>query len=647
VNYKKSILLFLGIVLFLLVALFGAISDYLNDTKHIKNIELVQNKLAQLRYIDEVITQLQKERGLSAIYYENKSEKYALALNIQRKKTDFFINKASKHIDTKELILKRQKAIKTINTTQSRRFEAFMNYTNLIKSLLTQSELLILKTQNSDIKNSLLYYNHLNIMQESAGQLRAIIGSILTTKTISKQEYNEIIILNRVFDEHYKSVKGNIELELSFEKESIKSALSTIALITSITSLDDKIIQEIDMKPLTWFDVATSRVNVVRESIIQEMIHIDDVVDNSMKEADAIAMRHLILWSSGSIIIIIALLAALMLSKRLIAKQKLLKNYKDVIDNNPNSIVSKTDKHGIITYVNDNFCQIAQYTRDELIGKPHNIVRHKDVDADIFKDLWQTIKSGKTWTGIVKNRAKDGSVYWVDASISSIYNDKGELVEYIAMRHNITEMVLQNKEVERTQKELIYRLGESVESRSKESGNHVRRVAHYSKILGLLYGLDEEESEVLFIASTMHDMGKIAIPDSILLKPGKLDKDEFNIMKTHSKIGYKLLAGSNLPILKIASTIAYEHHEHFNGAGYPLGIRENDISIYARIVAIADVFDALISDRVYKKAWNLDKVLELFKNESAEQFDPVLVKLLIENIDKFMKIKVKFEDVQV
>jgi len=222
---------------------------------------------------------------------------------------------------------------------------------------------------------------------------------------------------------------------------------------------------------------------------------------------------------------------------------------------------------------------------------------------------------------------------------------KGELLEYIALRHDITDMILQAEETERTQRELIYRMGESVESRSKESGNHVRRVAHYSKILALLYGISEEESEILFVASTMHDMGKIAIPDSILLKPGRLDKDEFSIMKTHSEIGYKLLAGSNLPILKMASTIAYEHHEHFNGNGYPLGIRENDISIYARIVAIVDVFDALISDRVYKKAWNLDKVLDLFENESAKQFDPVLVKLFLENIDKFMEIKKKFEDV--
>lgn len=642
---SKKKLLFVSILfIFLFTVLFGAISDYGSDNKNIKNIELVQSKLVQLTYLDGIITQLQKERGLSAIYYENKSKKYALALNIQRKKTDLFINNASKYINTKELTLKRQTAIGMINASKELRFKAFMNYTDLIKSLLLQSEILIHKTQNYNIKNSLLYYNHLNVMQETAGQLRALIGGIITTKTISKQEYNEIIILNRIFKEHYKSVKGNIQQELSFETESIKDAIFTIDTITSISSIDDAILKEIAMEPLKWFDIATSRVDTIRESIIKEISHINSVVSKSMNDAIAIQTRHLILWSIGSFIVIIFIILSFTLSKKLTAEQKLLQSYKDVIDNNPNSIVSKTDKFGHITYVNDTFCKVSKYDREELIGKSHNIVRHEDSPKEVFTQLWKTIQSGKTWNGIVKNRTKDGGIYWVDASISSIYDDKGKLVEYIAMRHNVTDMILQSEETERTQRELIYRMGESVESRSKESGNHVRRVAHYSKTLALLYGLSEEESETLFIASTMHDMGKIAIPDAILLKPGKLDKDEFSIMKTHSEIGYKLLSGSNLPILKMASTIAYEHHEHYNGNGYPLGIKDKGISIHAKIVAIVDVFDALVSDRVYKKAWKLEKVLDTLEKEAGQQFDPVLIELFLKNINMFMKIKVEFED---
>jgi len=644
-SIKRKALFIIILTIFLLTALFGVISDFINDNKNIKNIELVQNKLSQLTYIDEIITQLQKERGLSSIYYENKSSKYALALDIQRKKTDFFIHKASKYIDTNKLKSKRQEAIEMINRGKVSRFEVFINYTNLIKTLLLQSEILILKTKDSDIKNSLIYYNHLNIMQETAGQLRGLIGGILTTKTISKQEYDEIIILERVFNEHYKSVKGNIELELSFEKESIKATLTTIDEITSISSIDDQLLKKINMEPLKWFDIASCSVNTIRESIIQEIGHVNSVVTDSMSDAKSIEMRHLLLWFVGTIFITIIGIVAILLSKKLIAEQKLLKSYKNVIDNNPHSIVSKTDKYGRITYVNDTFCRVSKYHRKELIGQAHNIVRHKDSPKEVFTGLWKTIESGTTWNGIVKNRCKDGDIYWVHASISPIYDAQGNLVEYIALRHDITDMILQSEEIERTQRELIYRMGESVESRSKESGNHVRRVAHYSKLLAHLAGLNKEESEIIFVASTMHDMGKIAIPDAILLKPGKLDADEFKIMQTHSQIGYKLLSGSNLPILKMASTIAYEHHEHYNGNGYPLGISGEDISIYARIVALVDVFDALISDRVYKKAWKLEKVLDTLAKESGQQFDPILVEVFLNNIDIFMDIKEEFEDV--
>jgi len=642
---KKIILIVSVLILFFVAAIFGIVSDYNSDKNRIQNIELVKDKLSQLKYIDEIITQLQKERGLSSIYYKNRSQKYVVALELQKKTTNFFINKASQLIDSTELLEERKKASDAIYNANISSFEAFMNYTKIIKKLLLQSNTLILETNNSDIKNSLIFYSQLNVLQETAGQLRGLVSGILTSQTISKDEYNELVILNRSFHENVDTLKGNIVLELALEKDSIKEAFEIINKITSINSVNDNTLKTLDIEPLKWFDIASCNVNTIRESIIQEFGHINTIVNTSLDEAQNRAMRHNTLWLLGTLLLFIVFLIAFNLSKRLISEQKLLKSYKNVIDKNPNSIVSKTDKNGIITYVNDTFCTVSKYKREELIGKPHKIVRHEDSPKKVFADLWSTIRSGKTWDGIVKNRSKDGTPYWVHASISPIYNDRGELIEYIAMRHNISEMIFQQEETERTQRELIYRLGESVESRSKESGNHVRRVAHYSKILALLAGLNEHEAETVFIASTMHDMGKIAIPDSILLKPGKLDKDEFEIMKTHSNIGYKLLAGSNLPILKMASIIAHEHHEHFNGNGYPLGIAGKDIAIHAKIVAIVDVFDALISDRVYKKAWDLEKVVDTIRSESGKQFDPILVELFLLNIDKFMEIKVKFEDV--
>jgi response regulator RpfG family c-di-GMP phosphodiesterase len=169
-------------------------------------------------------------------------------------------------------------------------------------------------------------------------------------------------------------------------------------------------------------------------------------------------------------------------------------------------------------------------------------------------------------------------------------------------------------------------------------------VAKYSQLLAQLYGLDSQICEEFSTASTMHDLGKIAIPDSILLKPGKLDSQEWNIMKTHALIGHQILSGSNLPILQMASKIAHEHHERFDGQGYPLGLKGDEISIYARITSIADVFDALISDRVYKKAWEYTMVIDLLKEEKGKQFDPYLIDLFLDNIDEFMAIKYRYED---
>jgi response regulator RpfG family c-di-GMP phosphodiesterase len=206
------------------------------------------------------------------------------------------------------------------------------------------------------------------------------------------------------------------------------------------------------------------------------------------------------------------------------------------------------------------------------------------------------------------------------------------------------EAAILHNEIEETQKEIIFAMGEIGEVRSKETGNHVKRVAEYSYLLALKYGLSEEEAELLRTASPMHDIGKVAIPDGILQKPGKLTDEEFTLMKTHSTIGYNLLKNSNRHILKAAAIVAHEHHEKWNGTGYPRGIKGVDTHIYARITAIADVFDALGSERVYKSAWDLDRIIKLFREEKGKHFDPKLVDLFLENIDKLVEIRDKYKD---
>jgi len=201
-----------------------------------------------------------------------------------------------------------------------------------------------------------------------------------------------------------------------------------------------------------------------------------------------------------------------------------------------------------------------------------------------------------------------------------------------------------NKEIEETQREVIFTMGAIGESRSKETGNHVKRVAEYSHLLALKYGLSETESELLKQASPMHDIGKVAIPDSILNKPGRLTDEEFIIMQKHAELGYEMLKHSNRKLLKIASIVAYEHHEKWNGKGYPQGLKGNEISIYGRITAIADVFDALGSDRVYKKAWSDDKIFDLFNKERGEHFDPQLIDLFFENLTSILEIRASLKD---
>ncbi|ACU88617.1 response regulator [Desulfomicrobium baculatum] len=200
------------------------------------------------------------------------------------------------------------------------------------------------------------------------------------------------------------------------------------------------------------------------------------------------------------------------------------------------------------------------------------------------------------------------------------------------------------EEIVATQREVVLTLGEVVETRSKETAHHVKRVAEYSYVLGIKAGLSEERAHLLRMASPMHDVGKIGIPDSILFKPGKLTDEEFSIIKTHTVIGHSILKGSPRRIMRTAATIALQHHEHWDGGGYPHGLIEDETHIFGRITALADVFDALSCDRVYKKAWPLSEVLDYLREKRGRQFDPLLVDIFLENLDEIMAIRVMYPD---
>ncbi|MEA2110559.1 MAG: response regulator [Campylobacterota bacterium] len=196
-----------------------------------------------------------------------------------------------------------------------------------------------------------------------------------------------------------------------------------------------------------------------------------------------------------------------------------------------------------------------------------------------------------------------------------------------------------------TEYEISIRLGRASEFRDLETGGHIKRMSYYSEHLARLYGLDDAECELVLYAAPLHDIGKVGIPDKILLKPGRFVGNEFEIMKKHSEIGAKMLEDSDaFPVLKAGRIIALEHHEKYDGTGYPNSIKGENIHLYARIVAIADVFDALSSKRVYKDAMPLEKTLSIMKESSGEHFDPVLLNLFLDNLDDFLEIRDKFPD---
>ena len=201
-----------------------------------------------------------------------------------------------------------------------------------------------------------------------------------------------------------------------------------------------------------------------------------------------------------------------------------------------------------------------------------------------------------------------------------------------------------SKEIIETQKEVIETLGEVVETRSEETANHVRRVSELSYLLATLAGLDEKEAHLVRLASPMHDVGKIGIPDAILLKPGKLTAQEFELIKSHTDVGHQILYKSNRRIIKAAAIVAHQHHEKWDGTGYPQGLKGEDIHIFGRIIGLVDVFDALITKRTYKSAWKSDKVYEYIKESKGKSFDPQLVDQFLENFDDFIAICEKYAD---
>ena len=204
--------------------------------------------------------------------------------------------------------------------------------------------------------------------------------------------------------------------------------------------------------------------------------------------------------------------------------------------------------------------------------------------------------------------------------------------------------LVQSEELRRTRMQVIQRLGRAAEYKDNETGMHVLRMSHFSKIIALAYGFSEARADMLLHAAPMHDIGKIGIPDSMLLKPGRLTDSEFEVMKTHPKIGAEILGDADSDLMNLARIVALTHHEKWDGTGYPEGLAGEDIPIEGRIVAVADVFDALTSRRPYKEAWPVDKTLDFMHSQSGIHFDPALIALLDQCLDDILEVKERWKD---
>ncbi len=281
-----------------------------------------------------------------------------------------------------------------------------------------------------------------------------------------------------------------------------------------------------------------------------------------------------------------------------------------------------------------------------LIGKDPR----KVLSADINTCIQETLKNKKTtisddlFMGYVCTPSGTEAVIYIKSDVPINHMDRSLLEIFF---RNVTlgmENIYLRQDIESSQQELVYMLANAVETRSNETGNHVKRVGEYSYQMAILLGMDENEAEIIRNAAPLHDIGKIGIPDSILNKPARLTPEERTEMESHAVQGGQLLGTSERKLLQAASIIASQHHERWDGTGYPKQMAGEDIHIYGRIVCLTDIFDALLSKRCYKPAWNKFQVIEYIKSESGRLFDPNLVLLLIDNIDIFFRIRARYPD---
>ena len=276
----------------------------------------------------------------------------------------------------------------------------------------------------------------------------------------------------------------------------------------------------------------------------------------------------------------------------------------------------------------------------------------------ILMDLMMPVMDGYEATKIIK---EDKMFSHIPLIIISALSDREAITkglkfganEYISKPFDITEFILRVKNAIRmgelqnnkNEKDIIYILSKAAEYRDNETSMHTVRVGEISAYMASKFHYNNDEIELIRLAAPMHDIGKVGIEDAILLKPAKLTEDEFVKMKSHAEIGYNILSQKKTPLLNLAAEIALSHHEKWDGSGYPKGLKGDEIALSGAIVAVVDVFDALLSKRPYKKAYTLERTVEILKNDAGFHFNPKVVEIFLKHLDEVLEIRHRFSDV--
>lgn len=344
---------------------------------------------------------------------------------------------------------------------------------------------------------------------------------------------------------------------------------------------------------------------------------------------------------------------------------------------NSNDAIMITDINGNIVDINKAFTDVYGYFREEVIGKTPRILRSFHSTPEFYKKMWVDILNPDKgyWEGEIINIAKNKKEIVVIVSISPIKRESS-IIGYMGIAVDITprkqlENALKDynrtleqkvdertREIEDTQDATIIGLAKLAEYRDPETGIHLERIRNYCKLITEELGsiekyrslIDKSYAEMIYKSSPLHDIGKVGIPDNILLKPGKLTYEEFEIMKQHTIIGGDAIAAAEnrlkeqkISFLNMGKEIAYHHHEKFDGTGYPYGLKGDKIPLSARIMALADVYDALTVERVYKWKWSHEITRELIIKESGKHFDPDIVNMFVKSEDEFINIKKQYQ----